>query len=309
MADSEGEDQYTIRLVFLIPLIILNALMLLITLFLFIFLIKSKAFDNYQCYNILIFSLAVLIDCAVRIIPFADEDHDNTNFWEYLQAFILTFLDKIILSAITTQTILFYLGVIHTKKYFDNDKKVFFISFVINIVICLVLTIIYISNGIRQVHHRLYYYCNSDSVFKKITDTIFNSVYLIPNLYCSIILIMYLLRKIKEVKKGLIEDADYFHHFKRALLMALLNIATFLESYLIIFGELHGEKTDIIYLSTLLLICLFNCGNQAIMKETMRLCCKNKYKRRYGNEEKGNENDDEEDETGRDLVRSRTYSN
>ena len=184
----------------------------------------------------------------------------------------------------------------------------FFISFVINIVICLVLTIVYISKGIHRVHHRLYFYCNQDN-FKAIVDPIFNSVYLIPNLYCSIILIMYLLRKIKEVKKGLIEDADYFHHFKRALLMGLLNIITFLESYFIIFDILNGEKTDIIYLSTLLLICLFHCGNEAIMKETMRLCCKNKYKERYGNEEKGNKNDDEEDETGGDLVRTRTYSN
>ena len=304
MADSEGD--HSIRLAFLIPLIILNALMLLITLFLFFFLIKSKAFENYQCYNILIFSLAILIDCAVRIIPFSNGNPDDYSFWEYLQAILLVFFDKIILAAITTQTILFYLGVIHTKTYFDNDKKVFFISFAINIVICLVLTIIYISNGIHQVHRRLYFYCNTDA-FKKVADPIFNSIYLLPNLYCSLVLILYLFRKIKEVKKGLIEDADYIHHFKRALLMALLNIITFLESYFIIFDILEDEKTDIIYLSTLLLISLFNCGNQAIMKETMRLCCKNKYKEKYGNEEKGNENDDEDENDG-EFVRQRTYS-
>ena len=303
MADSE--DDKTIRLAFFIPLVILNGLMLIITLFLFFFLIKSKAFENYQCYNILIFSLAVLIDCVIRIIPFSDDDPDNISFWEYMQASLLTFFDKIILAAITTQTILFYLGVIHTKTYFENDKKVFFISFVINIIICLVLTIIYISGGIHLVHHRLYFYCNSTD-FKEIADPIFNSVYLLPNLYCGVVLIMYLLRKIKEVKKGLIEDADYYHHFKRALLLSLLTIITFLESYFIIFDILNGEKTDIIYLSTLLLISLYNCGNEAIMKETMRLCCKNKYKERYGNKEKGK--DEEDDENDGDLVRTGTYS-
>ena len=304
MADP---DENEIRLAYFIPLIILNVFMLIISLFLFVLLIKSKAFEIYQCYNILMFSLAILIDCFVRIIPFTDDDSNSHSFFEYLQAFLLTFFDKIILAVLSTQTILVYLGVIHTKKYFENDKKVFLISFIINIVICLVLAIIYISVGIHQTHHRLYFYSNSGD-FKTVADPIFNTVYFVCTLYCSSILIIYLFKKIKEVKKGLIEDADYNHHFKRALIMALLNIITFIESYLIMFDVLNGEKTDIIYLSTLLLINLFNCGNKTVIKETMKIFCKNKYKQRYGNDEKGNENDENGDENGGDLVRNGTYS-
>ena len=298
MADSEGD--HSIRLAFLIPLIILNALMLLITLFLFFFLIKSKAFENYQCYNILIFSLAILIDCAVRIIPFSNGNPDDYSFWEYLQAILLVFFDKIILAALTTQTILFYLGVIHTKTFKNNDKKAFFISFVINIVICSSLTILYIYfGGIRLANHRRYLYCDT-SELKDISDPIFDSVYLIANLYCSIILIKYLFRKIKEIEKGITEDYDYKHNFKKAIIVTLLNIIIFLESYLIIFGILKEEKADIIYLSTLLLISLFNCCNETVMKEAMKIFCKNKYKQRYGNDKKVEENDE-------DLIHCQTY--
>ena len=262
--------------------------------------IKSKAFNKYECYNLIIFIFVILLDCVVRIIPFSDDDDSSINIFEYLQAFLLVFFDKIILAALTTQTILFYLGVIHTKTFKNNDKKAFFISFVINIVICSSLTILYIYfGGIRLANHRRYLYCDT-SELKDISDPIFDSVYLIANLYCSIILIKYLFRKIKEIEKGITEDYDYKHNFKKAIIVTLLNIIIFLESYLIIFGILKEEKADIIYLSTLLLISLFNCCNETVMKEAMKIFCKNKYKQRYGNDKKVEENDE-------DLIHCQTY--
>jgi hypothetical protein len=242
----------------------------------------------------------MLLDSLLRIIPFSDDD-SNTNIFEYLQAFLLVFFDKVILAVLTTQTILFYIGVIYTKTFKNNDKKAFFISFVINIVISSSLAILYIYfGGIRLASHRRYLYCKP-SKLKEISDPIFNSVYLIANLYCSIFLIRYLFRKIKEIEIGLTEDYDYKHNFRKAIIVTLLNIITFLESYLIIFDVLGGEKTDIIYLSTLLLISIFNCCNEAVMKEAMKIFCINKYKQRYGNDKEGKEEDDD------DLIHSRTY--
>ena len=302
------EEENNLSILFFILLVILNFFMLIISLFLFYLLIKSKAFNNFQCYNATIFSLVILLDYIVRMIPFSDNKSNNYSIWEYLQAFLLIFFDKVILATLTTHIILFYLGVIHTKKYYDNDKIAFYISFMINFIVCLILSILYIKfGGIYQDSHNRYFYCET-SKFKEISDPIFNSIYLIPNLYCSLILVTFLLKKIKEVKNGLTEDYDYNHNFKRTLIMALLNIIFFIESYLIIFGVLEGEKTDIIYLSTLLLICLFNCLNKTVIKETMKIFCKNKYKQRYGNDEKGNENDEEGDENDEKLVKTNTYS-
>ena len=297
---SEDDDRKIIHYYYYIPLVILIVMMFIISLFFFILFIKSKAFNKYECYNLIIFIFVILLDCVVRIIPFSDDDDSSINIFEYLQAFLLVFFDKIILAALTTQTILFYLGVIHTKTFKNNDKKAFFISFVINIVICSSLTILYIYfGGIRLANHRRYLYCDT-SELKDISDPIFDSVYLIANLYCSIILIKYLFRKIKEIEKGITEDYDYKHNFKKAIIVTLLNIIIFLESYLIIFGILKEEKADIIYLSTLLLISLFNCCNETVIKEAMKIFCKNKYKQRYGNDKKVEENDE-------DLIHCQTY--
>jgi len=298
------DDKYELHPSYYIPLIALIVLMFISSLFFFILLIKSKAFNKYQCYNIIIFILIMIIDCFVRIIPFSDDDPSTLTIWEYLQAFLLTFFDKIILATITTQIILFYLGVIHTKTFVDNDKITFYISFAINIIISVVLTIIYIINGsIALVSNRRYLYCQG-SKSKEILDPIFNSVYLIANLYCSIFLLMYLFRKIKDVENGLTEDYDYKYNFKKTLIMTLLNLITFLESYLIIFDVLSGEATDLIYLITLFIIILYNCLNKTTLKEAMKIFCIDKYKRIYGNEE--NKNNKEEDED--DLIHSRTYS-
>ena len=297
---SEDDDRKIIHYYYYIPLVILIVMMFIISLFFFILFIKSKAFNKYECYNLIIFIFVILLDCVVRIIPFSDDDDSSINIFEYLQAFLLVFFDKIILAALTTQTILFYLGVIHTKTFKNNDKKAFFISFVINIVICSSLSILYIYfGGIRLANHRRYLYCDT-SELKDISDPIFDSVYLIANLYCSIILIKYLFRKIKEIEKGITEDYDYKHNFKKAIIVTLLNIIIFLESYLIIFGILKEEKADILYLSTLLLISLFNCCNETVMKEAMKIFCKNKYKQRYGNDKKVEENDE-------DLIHCQTY--
>ena len=297
---SEDDDRKIIHYYYYIPIIILIVMMFIISLFFFILFIKSKAFNKYECYNLIIFIFVILLDCVVRIIPFSDDDDSSINIFEYLQAFLLVFFDKIILAALTTQTILFYLGVIHTKTFKNNDKKAFFISFVINIVICSSLTILYIYfGGIRLANHRRYLYCDT-SELKDISDPIFDSVYLIANLYCSIILIKYLFRKIKEIEKGITEDYDYKHNFKKAIIVTLLNIIIFLESYLIIFGILKEEKADIIYLSTLLLISLFNSCNETVIKEAMKIFCKNKYKQRYGNDKKVEENDE-------DLIHCQTY--
>ena len=185
---DEQEDRKTIHYYYYIPLIILIVMMFIISLFFFILFIKSKAFNKYECYNLTIFILVMLLDSLLRIIPFSDDD-SNINIFEYLQAFLLVFFDKVILAVLTTQTILFYIGVIYTKTFKNNDKKAFFISFVINIVISSSLAILYIYfGGIRLASHRRYLYCKP-SKLKEISDPIFNSVYLIANLYCSIFLI------------------------------------------------------------------------------------------------------------------------
>ena len=99
---SEDDDRKIIHYYYYIPLVILIVMMFIISLFFFILFIKSKAFNKYECYNLIIFIFVILLDCVVRIIPFSDDDDSSINIFEYLQAFLLVFFDKIILAALTT---------------------------------------------------------------------------------------------------------------------------------------------------------------------------------------------------------------
>ena len=48
---------------------ILNAVMILIGIYLAFLFIKSKALHTYSCYNIAIMSCTILLDNIIRIIP------------------------------------------------------------------------------------------------------------------------------------------------------------------------------------------------------------------------------------------------
>ena len=78
---SEEDDRKTIHYYYYIPLIVLIVMNFIISLFFFILFIKSKAFKKYQCYNLIIFILVILLDCLVRIIPFSDEDNTHIVFF------------------------------------------------------------------------------------------------------------------------------------------------------------------------------------------------------------------------------------
>ena len=72
--------------------IILNVVFVLISFYLLFLFIKSKELHNCPCYNMMIISLIILIDNASRLLH-------SSNFPEtlqYIQAFILTFLDNFI---------------------------------------------------------------------------------------------------------------------------------------------------------------------------------------------------------------------
>jgi hypothetical protein len=229
----------------------------------------------------------------------------------YIQAFLLTFLDKLILATLSIQVLIFYLGVIRTKFYFDHEKLLFFISLITNIIICSVLSIIYIvfsEDHIRKPNGRYFYYCDKYE-HKTLIDTIFNTVYLIISLYCSVILLIYLSGKKKQAAEGKIDDLDYDHNFIRTLILFFLTIIAFLESFLIIYDILRGIATEILYLGICIVIDLFNSYNKIILKETLRIFC-GKNDERVTDVAMKIENDDdhsEDDGEERDSARTESY--
>ena len=142
-----------------IPLVILNIFTIIISLYLFFLFIKSKSFHTYPCYNIIIFSLIILLDNILRILPLSDDDNTTETVMEYIQAYLLVLFDKLILATLATQAFIFYLGVVKTKFYYDHEKAIFIIPFIINLLICNAITAIYIVvNDIHRSEKKLYRY-------------------------------------------------------------------------------------------------------------------------------------------------------
>ena len=152
---------------------------------------------------------------------------------------------------------------------------------IINLIICSTISGIYISiNEIHQLSDRYYCYCN-DSVEKRIGDIVFNSIYYIINLFCTINLFVFINKRKKEAEAGIIDDLDYRHNFIRIILLFILNFCTFLESYLIVLDVISGKYVDILYLFTCLLIDLYNTLNKTVYQETLKIFCPKKYEEKF----------------------------
>lgn len=267
------------ELKYYIPTLIVNILIIIIGFYLFFLFVKSKSFHTYPCYNMIIFSLILLLDNIFRIIPLHDSDKNHKTFLEYVVAFILVFFDKLILATLTMHMLVFYLGAAKTKFYFAHERAIFLVPFIINVTVCFIITLVYVTvNGIRQPENKIYHYCN-ESQGKKITDIIFNSVYFCVNLFSSINLVVFICQRKKDAESGLIEDLDYKRNSFRIFVLFLLNVATFLESYLIVFQKLRHVKADLVYLLTCLLIDFYNSLNRIVYIETIKIFCKKKYEK------------------------------
>ena len=200
---------------------IINSLIILVSLLLIFLYIKSRVFHQYQCYNILILSIIIFFDNILRIIPM------NVLVLRHIQAFLLTFFDKLILTTITSQALILYLGVCQTKVYFTKEKLIFCLSLILGILISFILALLYIiiansqqgEGGITNYEDTSIYFYTIDTDFKSISDTIFNGIFLLFNLYYSIILLIYIAKKRKKVRLGIIEDLDYGHHTLKIVLL------------------------------------------------------------------------------------------
>ena len=263
--------------IIMIITIILNVIFVLISFYLLFLFIKSKELHNCPCYNMMIISLIILIDNAFRLL------HSNIfpEPLQYIQAFTLTFLDKLLLTTMTSQTFILYLGIVKTQFYYKYEKVIFFLTLIVEILICCVLTTLYIIFGGKTDYDvNKYFYCGFSN-FKQFADPIFDSIFLLINIIYFVNLLAYFFKKKKEASKGETEDLNYGKNFTKFLLMSIINTITFVESYLIIFNIIPIKYIDIIYLSTCLVIDLVYNINDITIKETTKIFCKKIYEEKY----------------------------
>ena len=287
-----------------IPTLIINIIIIIISFYLSILYIKSKTLHIYPCYNFLILSFIIFLDNIFRIIPL-----DNNDAFKYIQAVLITSLDKLILSIVVFETVIIYLGVVKTKFYFNNEKIIFYSGLISNLIISFALggIFVYISEHLEK--YGIYYYCQGNHT-KKIIDLIYNSIYLFINTFCIIILLLYMSTKKEEAEEGIIEDLDYGRHYMKILLMFIFNSLAFIESYLIIYDKLPvpDKYIDLVYLITCLIIDLFYTLNKIIYKETLKIFCRNIYDKKYPQHKNNSSNSTEDTKTELEMKDFRSSS-
>ena len=151
--------------------IIFACLMALITLYLTILYIKSEAFHTYSCYNIILMSIVILCDSLLQLIPKSFGTDGEYEGWEYIKDLVTIFFDKMILAVLLMQVIVLYMGIIHSKYYFEHEKIIFIVGTIVCAIIAGVLAAIYSSIRWVQNKEGIYIY-DEDDIYLDIAKVI-----------------------------------------------------------------------------------------------------------------------------------------
>ena len=290
---------------------IILAFMLLITFYLTFLYIKSKEFKTYSCYNLIIMSIVIFLGAVVNIFMPKDEGNDGTKF---VLGLIKDFFNKIIMSILTMQVIVLYLGIMKTDFYYQREKIIFIVGLLASVAVSVVISILfnslkfddgkymdYLDDYKNEVNEHL-----SDKLERRfytiiIIEEVFCFVILVINTFCLIVVMNYISKKNKEAKAGLIEDLGYNKQLIRFILIFFLNlIAIAASSVLLVFEVFDATTNQSIYLGTTFIIDLCYSINKTVYNETLKIFCKNKEISENSTELKKKNTFDEEDNGGGD---------
>ena len=250
---------------------VLNSVMILIGIYLAFLFIKSKALHTYSCYNIAIMSTTILLDNIIKIIP----TEALNEYCKRAQAFFLVLFDKMIVTILSMQVIVTYIGIIKTEIYEKHQKMIFIIGLLSCLLISGILTIIFVFvPGIET--NEMYSYCDTKWVPKKYIETVLSGALLCINFFCSIVVMIHYVKKKKQAESGTIEDLGYKAKWVRFLVLFFINILMIVEQFLIVYKKLKemGLNPDIVYLVSCLIIDLGYSINDIVIKETLRIICR-----------------------------------
>lgn len=277
--------------------IVFTFFMALITLYLTILYIKSKSFHTYSCYNIIFMSIIILINCIILFIPQNFGNDGEYEGWEYIVALFRNFFGKLILSVLSMQVIVLYIGIIHTEYYYSHEKSIFIIGFFACVIVSGVLSAIYSSIRWLKDKNGNYIYDenddddlldgNTDSAARKTArrtlEIIFCSILFVANVLCLIVVISHISKKSKEAKAGLIEDLGYKNQLVRFSFILTINIIAILVFGILINYEILGKYDEYIFLVVCFIIDLVYSINKTVYTETKKLfCTKEQYNERDG---------------------------
>jgi len=253
--------------------LVLIILIIIITIFILFLYIKSKEFHTYSCAYVIILIISILLSNIIRVIQVSD--NRNKYLWlQRIQAFFLASFDKYILLALTLHVFIIYMGIMKTDFYYNNEKKIFLITFFTSFAICFLIGGLYLIGGIHD--YGIYYYVE-ESIGKFIVDNIFNSIFLLLNSFFCIVLIINICKRKQDIEKSDLNKNNYEHDLNRVIIIFIINTIIYVETFLIIHITIkkeYGYYIDFIYLITCLIINLIYSINKLVINETKKIFCK-----------------------------------
>ena len=270
--------------------LIFSIISAIFSIFIIVMYIKSKFSNTYAYYFNIFFTLVICSRNIVRIFQKGDYD-----FACYLQAFFLSTVDKLIQMQITSYSVINYIGLFKMKFYKNNEKQIFIFLTFFSIMYSLILTTIFISQGLSGEAYCCY--IKTSSKVKTILDTIFSIILLLTNASISIRIIIILCGNLKNDTNNKARINNIKFHLVRFSFEILFVSSIFLIVIFTvnkIFAENEAKEIkEIIYEVLLLIMELFYTMNKEIIKETKRIILCQKVKEDEKKEEEP-QNDYEE---------------
>ena len=281
--------------------IIISSLIALITIYLIALFIKSEVFKSYSCFNIMLMSIILLLDCVLFIITETIKE-GTPQAGKFILYLFKTSFDKMIFSVLALQVIIVYAGIIHTEFYYSHEKSFVVIGDTICAIVSGALAVVYCSiRWVRDGTDKMKFDTDFDDDDKgeiknraiggKIVETIFCGVIFFVNVFFLVVVISHISRKRREARAGLIQDLGYGKQLLRFSLIISVNIISIVFSGIVLtyYKEFGISRDKLQYFGIVSLIILFLIQlcfmiNKTMYLETLKIFCKKKYKESEENE-------------------------
>ena len=250
---------------------VICGLIVLFNIFLIFIYIKSK-FNSYPYYFNIFFCVTISLNNIIRLITGERKADEEVSAACKAQAIFLTFSDKLILACVCSYSFINYLGMTRTEFYKNKEKVIFIVLAVISILISIISTIIFISQGYST--HSHFCYADTSNSVKIISDSIITGILFGVSLLCLIILMVNIIKlknTLESESSGRSSNIGY--HLCRFSFDIIINIVLFIYIFLIINKTLSWGSIakDIIYIILCLIIEVFFTVNKEFIKETKRI--------------------------------------
>ena len=234
---------------------------------------KSKIFHSYPYYFNIYFIVTIMLNNLIRLIPGRKEENEfKTSVGCYIQGIILTVLDKLMLCQITSYSIIYYLGSFHSEVFEKNKMLIFLLLSEAGFAISMILATVFSFRGMSV--NSQYCYVRTRDNTKYIVDTIITTLLWATSVFCTLRLLINLVKIKKEVAVFNRKADSITYHTCRFSFNLVFNVLIFLYVDLLINKKLSWMidwLKDLLYIVLSFIGEIFFTINSEVWKETKRI--------------------------------------